>query len=235
LPASVRQADLTSREPDRVEGAHDLDGELAQGAGRSAGCLLGVGGDDARPIWAELFGDHARFLIAGPPLSGRSTTAVVIARQALAAGLGMLIAAPPRSPLAAWANRRGIDVLTPDSLPDAHGSCAGFAGQVVLIDDAERFNDTASGDFLTEIATSHRAAVIAAARSEDVAMSFRGPAVAVRRHRTGLLLQPSPADGELLGVRAGLHRLAPVPGRGLLVTDATRVTAPDGLALQVAI
>jgi S-DNA-T family DNA segregation ATPase FtsK/SpoIIIE len=233
LPASVRQTDLVARAPNRVEHAHDLDREHV--AGRPGGCLLGVGGDDAREVWAELFDEHTRFLIAGPPLSGRSTTAVVIARQAWAAGLDMLVAAPPRSPLAAWANRRGISVLTPDSLPGAEGVCAAFTGQLVLIDDAERFTDTASGSFLTEVATSHRAAVIAAARSEDVAMSFRGPAVAMRRHRTGLLLQPSPADGELLGVRTGPHRLAPVPGRGLLVTDATRVTAPDGLALQVAI
>lgn len=233
LPASVRLAELTAHQADRVEGARDLDRQQEQVTGQAGGCLLGVGGDDARPVWAELFCDHARFLIAGPPLSGRSTTTVMIARQALAAGLDMLVAAPPRSPLAAWANRHGIDVLTPDS-PGADSACAAFAGRLVLIDDAERFNDTASGSFLTEVATSHRAAVIAAARSEDVTMSFRGPAVAVRRHRTGLLLQPSPADGELFGVRAGLHRLAPVPGRGLLVTDTTRVTAPDGLALQVA-
>ncbi|MEO6504081.1 MAG: FtsK/SpoIIIE domain-containing protein [Jatrophihabitantaceae bacterium] len=235
LPASVRQADLTICEPNRLEGARDLDYGHGQLAGQPGGCLLGVGGDEAQPVWAELFVEHTRFLISGPPLSGRSTTAVVIARQALTAGLAMLIAAPPRSPLAAWANRRGIDVLTPDSLPGTDGACANFTGQLVLIDDAERFNDTASGDFLTEVATGHRAAVIAATRSDDVTMSFRGPAVAVRRRRTGLLLQPSPADGELLGVRAGLHRLAPVPGRGLLVTDATRATAPDGLALQVAI
>lgn len=234
LPVSVRQADLTAREPNNPKGAGDLDRSQDHAVGRPGDCLLGVGGDDAQPVWAELFVDHARFLIAGPPLSGRSTAAVVIARQALAAGLAMLVAAPLRSPLAAWAVRRGIDVLTPDAPPGADGACDAFTGQLVLIDDAERFSDTASGSFLTDVATSHRAAVIAATRSDDVAMSFRGPAVAVRRRRTGLLLQPSPADGELLGVRVGLHRLAPVPGRGLLVTDATRVTAPDGLALQVA-
>jgi S-DNA-T family DNA segregation ATPase FtsK/SpoIIIE len=65
--------------------------------------------------------------------------------------------------------------------------------------------------------------------------SFSGLAVVIRRRRTGLLLQPGPADGELLGVRTGGQRMAPVPGRGLLVTDTTRQTAPEGLALQVAI
>ncbi|MEO7260545.1 MAG: FtsK/SpoIIIE domain-containing protein [Jatrophihabitantaceae bacterium] len=232
LPASVRQADLALRVQYRPERSLDRDDE--DPAGQPGGCLLGVGGDDAHPIWTELFVDHARFLISGPPLSGRSTTAVVIARQALTAGLVLLVAAPPRSPLTAWANRRGVKTLTPDSLPGVEGACDAFTGQLVLIDDAEQFNDTASGGFLTELATSHRAAVIATARSEDLAVSFRGPAVAVRRRRTGLLLQPSPGDGELLGVRTG-HPMPPVPGRGLLVTDTTRRTAPDGLALQVAI
>ncbi|HEY0165918.1 MAG TPA: FtsK/SpoIIIE domain-containing protein [Jatrophihabitans sp.] len=237
LPASVRQADLAARQPrGAAEGDHNLGRDAEELTGRPGDCLLGVGGDEASPVWAELFVTHARFLIAGPPLSGRSTTAVVIARQGLAAGLAMLVAAPPRSPLAAWASRQGLDVLAPDSsAPGVDGACAAFTGQLVLIDDAEQFTDTASGAFLTELATSHHAAVIAATRSEELAMSFRGPAAAVRRRRTGLLLQPSPADGELLGVRIGGPPLASMPGRGLLVTDATRASAPDGLAMQVAI
>jgi S-DNA-T family DNA segregation ATPase FtsK/SpoIIIE len=235
LPVTVRRAELAGQRPAGREPERELDRDLEGMTGQPGCCLLGLGGDDARPIWAELFSDHARFLISGPALSGRSTTAVVIAGQALEAGLAMLIAAPPRSLLAAWATRRGLDVLTPDSLPDAHATGEAFTGQLVLIDDAEQFNDTASGSFLTELATSHRAAVIAAARSEDLAMSFRGPAVAVRRRRTGLLLQPGPADGDLLGIRVGPHRMPAPPGRGLLVTDTIRRTAPDGLALQVAI
>jgi hypothetical protein len=64
-------------------------------------------------------------------------------------------------------------------------------------------------------------------------VSFRGPAVDVRRSRTGLLLQPSIADGELLGVRISPHRTAMPPGRGLLVTDSWRASAPNGLPIQV--
>ena len=130
--------------------------------------------------------------------------------------------------------QHGLAVLTPQSLPTGD-SCDGFTGQLVLIDDAEQFTDTASGAYLTELASTHRAAMVAAARSDDLMASFRGPAVQLRRSRTGLLLQPGPADGELLGVRTSGQRLAPVPGRGLLVTEPTRRTAPDGLALQVAI
>jgi S-DNA-T family DNA segregation ATPase FtsK/SpoIIIE len=228
LPASIRQTDLAFW----PAGRHTLKGELPD---QPAECLLGVGGDDAHPIWEQLFADHARFLISGPPLSGRSTTAIVIARQALQAGLEVLVAAPPRSLLAAWASKQGLDVLTPDGPVHRGEACDAFAGQVVLIDDAEQFTDTASGSLLTEIATSHRAAVIAGARSDDLATSFRGPAATMRRRRTGLLLQPSPADGDLFGIRIGPHRTPAPPGRGLLVTDAVRRTAPDGLALQVAI
>jgi S-DNA-T family DNA segregation ATPase FtsK/SpoIIIE len=228
LPASIRQADLAFW----PAGRHTLERELAD---QPVECLLGVGGDDAHPIWEQLFADHARFLISGPPLSGRSTTAIVIARQALQAGLGILVAAPPRSLLAAWASKQGLDVLAPDGPAHLGEACGAFSGQVVLIDDAEQFIDTASGNLLTEIAASHRAAVIAGARSDDLATSFRGPAATMRRRRTGLLLQPSPADGDLFGIRIGPHRTPAPPGRGLLVTDAVRRTAPDGLALQVAI
>ncbi|HST46860.1 FtsK/SpoIIIE domain-containing protein [Jatrophihabitans sp.] len=231
LPVSVRRAELMAGPADR----HRLYGPADEPADQPGHCLLGLGGDDARPVWAALFVDHARFLISGPPLSGRSTTAIVIAEQAWQAGLTMLVAAPARSPLADWAGQRGLDVLTPDDPPYPGRASDPGPGQLVLIDDTEQFTDTASGSYLTELATSHPAAVIAAGRAEDLMTSFRSPAVVIRRRRTGLLLQPGPADGELLGVRTGGQRMTPVPGRGLLVTDTTRRTAPDGLALQVAV
>lgn len=229
LPETVRRAQLVTcpaaRDGDEVN--PDQEGPREPGD-----CLLGVGGDDAQPVWTTLFRDHTRFLIAGPPTSGRSTAAVLIARQALEAGLTILVAAPAASLLAAWAARRGLAVLGPGSPADRDGA---FAGQMVLIDDVEQFNDTATGSMLSDLAAGHPGPVVATTRSDDLAASFRGPAVALRRRRTGLLLQPSGADGELLGIRTGLHPLPTLPGRGLLVTDAIRRTAPDGLALQVAV
>lgn len=224
LPVSVRQADLEAG-----------DWHLDAGPGEPGRCLLGLGGDDAEPVWVPLLVDHVRFLIAGPSSSGRSTTALLIARQAWRAGVGLLVAAPARSPLAGWASERGLRVLTPESAPDPGCDDPASPAHLVLIDDAEEFDGTASGSYLTELATGSRAAVIAAGRTEDLLASFRGPAVVIRRRRAGLLLQPGPADGELLGVRTAGQRMLPVPGRGLLVTDPTRRTAPDGLALQVAV
>lgn len=235
LPTCVRQADLLIAGSTRRGPGRTLDGDDDPQADQPGSCLLGLGGDDGRPIWSSLFAEHARFLVCGPPLSGRSSTVVAFARQALRAGLRMLIAAPARSPLADWATRHALAVLMPDGLPGSAGTCDDFGGQLVLIDDAEQFTDTANGARLTELAADHPAAVVAAARTEEMMSSFRGPAATVRRRRTGLLLQPGPADGELLGIRTSGQRLPPVPGRGLLVTDATRGTAPDGLVLQVAI
>ncbi len=233
LPTLVRRADLHvgASDPRGMEQRPEPDHDAP--ANDPGSCLLGLGGDDARPVWSSLFVDHTRFLVCGPALSGRSTTMVAIAQQALRAGLAMLVAAPLRSPLADWAGRHGLAVLTPDG-PSGSQSCD-FPGQLVVIDDAEQFTDTESGIRLTELVTNHPGAMVAAARTEELMSSFRGPAVAVRRSRTGLLLQPGPADGELLGVRTGGRRMPPVPGRGLLITDSTRRTAPDGLVLQVAI
>jgi S-DNA-T family DNA segregation ATPase FtsK/SpoIIIE len=230
LPATVRRAELVTWRPAGPQ--YQAGSDWPDGTARRGNCLLGLGGDEAQPVWADLFGEYGRFLISGPALSGRSTAALLIARQALEAGLATLVAAPRHSPLATWATRRGLAVLGPDS-PVIDGTTS--AAQLVLIDDAEQFNDTPSGNALTELVTNHPAAVVATARSDDLAASFRGPAVAVRRRRTGLLLQPSAADGELLGIRTGPCPMPPPPGRGLLVTDALRRTAPDGLALQVAI
>ena len=227
LPEAVSKADILSWAP------HPSELEPASPTAAAGRCLLGVGGDDAAPIWADLFVEYGRFLVCGPARSGRSTSAVVIGQQALAAGLTILVAAPPRSVVAAWARQHGLALLAPDPVDESPGMAA-LDADLVLIDDSEQFNERASGQYLTELATSHRGAVIVTARSDDLLISFRGPAVEVRRHRCGLLLQPGPADGELLGIRTGPHRLAPLPGRGLLVTDQTRRTAPDGLVLQVA-
>lgn len=199
-------------------------------------CALGVGGDDAAPIHCDLFAEHSRFLITGPPRSGRSNAMVVIAQQARKAALRLLIAAPARSPLARWAATQSITVIGPTGGFEGAewGEPAELGCDVILVDDAERFLDTSIGDVLTELAAHHHAAFVAATRAEDLMISFRGIGVEVRRHRTGLLLQPGVGDGELLGVRIGPQRSLPLPGRGLLISEQTRAAHPSGLPIQVA-
>jgi DNA segregation ATPase FtsK/SpoIIIE, S-DNA-T family len=67
--------------------------------------------------------------------------------------------------------------------------------------------------------------VLAAGTATELAGAFRGPAVALRRSRTALLLHPSAGDAELLGLRTPRTPLPQRPGAGWLVTPAgaTRV------------
>jgi S-DNA-T family DNA segregation ATPase FtsK/SpoIIIE len=200
--------------------------------------ILGVGGDEAAAVTVNLSDGDGRFLISGSARSGRSTAIVGIAAQALGAGSSLLIAAPMRSPLAGWAAEHGIECMTPgDAAWAGYADPADPAGtaDLLLIDDAEQFTDTRIGDTLSKLIAElpKGSAAVATARAEDLMVSFRGPAVDVRRSRTGLLLQPSIADGELLGVRISPHRTAMPPGRGLLVTDSWRASAPNGLPIQI--
>ncbi|MCO7222578.1 hypothetical protein, partial [Klenkia sp. PcliD-1-E] len=55
----------------------------------------------------------------------------------------------------------------------------------------------------------------------DVAGAYRGPAPALRRARTVLLLQPARGDAELLGARLPRGALPARPGAGWLVTGGT--------------
>ncbi len=199
-------------------------------------CLLGLGDDAAVPISSGLFAAHSRFLIAGPARSGRSNAAVLVADQARGAGYRLLVAAPTRSPLFDWGRQHADWLLAPDDEAEPDGlGCALDQVELIVLDDIEQFADTKLDQFLLDLVVRHPAAVIGCARSDDLLVSFRGIAVELRRHRNGLLLQPAPADGELLGVRLGLHRAAQLPGRGLLVTDQVRRMHPTGQPLQVAL
>ncbi|HEY7010044.1 MAG TPA: FtsK/SpoIIIE domain-containing protein, partial [Jatrophihabitantaceae bacterium] len=181
---------------------------------RTDGWLLGVGGDDARPISVDLTTGARRMLVAGPPRSGRSTVLCSILRQA--GRRSVLVAAPDRSPVAAGARESGFRLLTPASPFDAMPR-----HDLLLIDDCETFTDTALGDALLDEV--RRAdgdhIVVASARSDVAAVSFRGVAAALRLSGAGVLLRPGPLDGELLGVSLPRARPDPVAGRGVLVPD----------------
>jgi S-DNA-T family DNA segregation ATPase FtsK/SpoIIIE len=186
------------------------------------GFTLGRGGDDAAVLTVDLFAGSARLLVCGPPRSGRSTTLLAIARQAATrpefADVAVLVAAAARSPLAGDAARFGLQRLAPDD------SCTpAFADGrrvLLLVDDVEVF-DTPAGDRLAE--WTRRApsglAVVASGRSDELAVAFRGVGAEVKRARVGVLLQPGPTDGEVLGVRLPRQRRNEPPGRGVLAGD----------------
>ncbi len=183
-------------------------------------CMLGLGRDDASVIGCDLFQVQGRFLIAGPAGSGRSTAAVLIARQGRERGLRLVIAGSARSPLTRWAGEHGITVIRPYDPSDA------IDADLLVVNDAEQFADTSVGEGLQAWIAASDATVVVTARMPDLLSSFRGLGVNMRRHRCGMLLQPSPPDGEVLGIR--LPQLPPssVAGRGVLVSPGTQ----DGVA-----
>jgi S-DNA-T family DNA segregation ATPase FtsK/SpoIIIE len=233
LPNSVTLGDIPTDLAADMVAHRSTDGDLLA-------VLLGVGGDDAKAVTINLGEGDGRFLIAGPARSGRSYAAIAIAAQTLARGGRLMIAASKRSPLAIWAERSDVAVLAPTDDP----SCIqndqvtdGWVTDLLLIDDSELFTDTPIGDALTAFIARQPtgAAVVATARSEDLMVSFRGIAVDIRRSGTGVLLQPTVADGDLFGIRVHRARGEFVPGRGLLVSERHRPMAPEGLPIQLAL
>jgi len=197
--------------------------------------VIGVGGDSATPVEVDLADGDGRFLICGPRRSGRTTALLAIAEQLLQHRSGLIIAATKRSTLSEFAKRHGLEVLHPDS--DASAAINRTSSPAtVLVDDAEQFTDTPVGDLLSGIISDLAAdsLVVASCRNDDLLISFRGIAAEVRRSRTGLLLQPSCADGEALGLHLSRRPASPIPGRGILVIDQYRDQAANGLPIQVA-
>lgn len=225
LPIRTRLADLTPR---------PADASAPMFAQRRAGAvLIGVGGDDATALGVDLLatadaGD-ARLLIAGPPRSGRSTVAQMMAAQlsaqAVGGSLALVLAAGPRSGLRRWAAGHGCPVLTPDGhdIVDAQEAFQPLLTRaqptVLLIDDCETFLDMPVGDWLAELIRTAPVglAVVGSGRSDDLAMAFRGIAAELKRARTGVLLQPGPGDGDIFGISLPLRRPVTPSGRGLLM------------------
>ena len=213
LPHSVVAADLYDRVSKQTDG---LD------------CWLGLGGDDPSVSFYPLFRPRARFLIAGPGGSGKSTAVMLIARQALSRGLRIEVAATIESPLADWAYANDLPVIGPES------SLADMTSDLFLVEDAEQFTDTLAGEQLQAWIAATATAVVVTARTSDLLMSFRGIGVEMRRHRCGMLLQPSAVDGELLGIRLPQLPATSIPGRGVLVSAETRSGIGGYQPIQVA-
>jgi S-DNA-T family DNA segregation ATPase FtsK/SpoIIIE len=198
--------------------------------------VLGVGGDESRPVAIDLFTGDGRLIIAGPRRSGRSTVLRLVLDQLR--NRDVLVAAPRRSPLVEAAEARRIRVVTPDDPPTAIGP---YSGQLLLVDDSETFLDTQIGDALTDLLRSGRSgfAAVVAARSDELAVTYRGVGHEARRSRAGLLLQPEPGDGELLGLRLPRTYSTQPPGRGVLVVEQAQLQAINGgaavLPIQVAL
>ena len=159
--------------------------------------------------------------VAGPQGSGRSSILVAIARAAAstAPDVARFGVAPHEGPL-----RRIAGVDTPDRSSDVAAWVERVATtpgrRIVLIDDADRLGGPAF-DRLAAL-RDEQLAVVVAGRADDlrVAGQWTKP---LQRFRTGVLLQPGPADGDLVRVSLGARLPAFDAHRGILVVDGEQV------------
>ncbi|GAB3749855.1 FtsK/SpoIIIE domain-containing protein [Microlunatus parietis] len=215
---SQRKQDVVGQLPDQVAVA-EL-GVKATIGGEPWLIPVGIREVDVEPQQLELYeGEH--LLVTGPARSGKSTLLLSIAevlRTADHAGPPIQVwgVGDRRSPLVGSPlldrSASGADELAP-LLAAARMHDGPLA---VLIDDAERFDDSdqAISGLLDSAAPDLR--IFAAGRSDDLRSLYSHWTKTVRKSRCGVLLQPNvDYDGELLGVT--LPRRAPVAmtaGRG---------------------
>ncbi|WP_187977395.1 FtsK/SpoIIIE domain-containing protein [Mycetocola sp. JXN-3] len=190
---------------------------------------VGLRESDLAPATLEIYdGEHV--LIAGPARSGKSTLLRAIAdslrSQAQTTPVAVWGIADRRSPLVD-ANLDRIAVGS-EEVAALIASLRLERGPVVLlIDDAERFEDTDQS--ITNLLGSGRSqlCVIASGRSADLRSLYGHWTKVLRKSRCGVLLQPDvDYDGELLGVT--LPRRSPVAatvGRGYVCVGGTAAFA----------
>ncbi|MEU6349790.1 FtsK/SpoIIIE domain-containing protein [Streptomyces sp. NPDC047072] len=209
--------------PDRISYA---DAMALHAPGGPMRPLVAVGGDTLTSLGPDL-SDVPSFVIGGPPRTGRSTALCTASLSLLAAGTGLLVLAPRRSPLRSLKGRPGVaDVITDaevsvDEFRRALGQIPEENG-VIVIDDAELFMGSEIDSDLALLARGGAGAgwgVLAAGNAESLSLSLAGWMGQMKRNRCGMLLSPQGlGDGEVIGVRLtrGLVGAAPQPGRGLL-------------------
>ncbi|TFE37098.1 cell division protein FtsK [Streptomyces sp. ICN441] len=188
--------------------------------------LVAVGGDTLTSLGPDL-SDVPTFVVGGPPRTGRSTVLYTASLSLLAAGTGLLVLAPRRSPLRTLEGRAGVAAVITDAdvrvedfrsalgrIPEEYG--------VIVVDDAELFMGSEIDADLALLARGGAGTgwgVLAAGNAESLSLSLAGWMGQMKRNRCGMLLSPQGlGDGEVIGVKLtrGLVGAAPQPGKGLL-------------------
>jgi S-DNA-T family DNA segregation ATPase FtsK/SpoIIIE len=183
---------------------------------------VGPGGDGGAAVGVDVHRTGG-LLVVGPPGSGRSAALEAFARHCASAGRAVvqLVDSPAPPPPRGQPHR--LDRADVDALRTWLAGPGGQPPPVVVADDLTSLPDPVA-DLLGSL-PSRGAVLLAAGTAAELAGSFRGPAVALRRSRTALLLRPAPGDAELLGLRTPRTPVPARPGAGWLVsgTDAVRV------------
>jgi S-DNA-T family DNA segregation ATPase FtsK/SpoIIIE len=191
---------------------------------------LGPGGDDGSAVGIDLQRTGG-LLVVGPPDSGRSAALRAFALHCARVGTPVAHLGDLLAPSHGQTPTSGGQPGEPDQLGrgDAEGLRAWLTDQderrpvVVVADDLAALPDVVTDELATQIQRAGRVFLLAAGTAADLAGSFRGPAVALRRSRTALFLRPTAGDAELLGLRTPRTPLPARPGAGWLVTPTQAV------------
>jgi S-DNA-T family DNA segregation ATPase FtsK/SpoIIIE len=202
--------------PGRVDAAL-----LSRPAGHDDVVLIGLGGDELAPLGLSPERDGRRWIVSGSNGTGVSTTLTAIAADLLSRDHRVaVIASRPgpwgrlrRDPRVTWCD----DPTRPEELAALRRSVPGLA---VLVDNADELLDSAIESALKQVAAlvdRDGGLIVGGANAGALSVQYRGLAVELGRHRTGIMLGPaSTAESDLFGVRVPVDRAA-APGRGYLV------------------
>ena len=194
--------------------------ELARHAeATDRGCHVPVGLDtrSGEPAVLRLtFGEHV--FVTGPAGSGRSSLLVAIATAVrnTAPAVALFAAAPRRGPLTVIDG--DLDAIEePAEVSRWVDRIIATPGRrIVLVDDADLLEDPA----LEQLASlrDDEVSVVVAGRNDDLraADHWSKP---LQRFRTGVLLKPTPGDGDLLRVSLGARLPRFVAHTGFLIDD----------------
>lgn len=208
--------------PLRVELATLLENE-GPPPGARLPIIVGVGGDEARPMWVDLDERAAGFLVAGPAGSGRSSALRTIAIGAVAAGREVLIGITRRSPLSELEGAPGIRAVVRWGEIDRDLLEKHLADRppVVLVDDVDAL--TKNDPLMTLVSERCETGVrlVAAGATDTLRDVMSGWISPLRAAKTGLLLWPgSNFDGGALGLSESVPselQFSRPAGRGLWV------------------
>ena len=191
---------------------------------------LGVFGE-AHEVWCWDPEVHGRvLLVAGPGRSGRTNVLHVIATSVVVMGRPVVLVTRA-SPVAidrgaglpgatGGAGGSGtLSVISPRDVDLLVAARRRDPRLAVLVDDADLLEGEPVAGVLLEVldlVDRDDGLVVAATTTSRLATRFRGLDVAVSRRRAGLLLQPGPGDGDLLGAPPP-HGIPATAGRGLFV------------------
>ena len=179
---------------------------------------LGLSDDTLAPVGFTLYPkEHA--LILGPPRSGRTSALALLAAVAASADAQVIALAPKGSPLT---DSPHIHLITPDPDELSRAATATNLPTLALIDDAETIPDP--DGTLKDLATDTRPGlhIVAAGRPDRLRTTYGHWTAEIRFSRTGVLLQPTPLDGDLFNLQLPTRPTLPsIPGRGYLIQNTT--------------